>query len=127
MTDVKDLVSIDEGVRGDATMNQFHQLLRVDLVRATPATPTKAATPVKAQVMYSRVNVDDPKQRRNQYVSYSLPSDMIKLGLQFLAAGMTLMVYGDRNVDLSHAVANKLRLHNQDIVVLIRRYMEGLK
>ena len=118
MTDVKDLVSIDEGVRGDATLKQFHQLLRIDLVRATP---------VKAQVMYSRVNVDDPKQRRNQYVSYSLPSDMIKLGLQFLAAGMTLMVYGDHNVDLSHAVANKLRLHNQDIVVLIRRYMEGLK
>ena len=118
MTDIRDLVSIDEGVRGDPTMKQWHQLLRVDLVRGTQ---------VKAQVMLSRIHREDPKNRRNQYISYSLPSDMINLGLQFIAAGMTEMIYGDHNVDLSHAVANKLKLHNQDIVVMIQRYIQGLK
>ena len=118
MTDVRDLVSIDEGVRGDPTMEQWHQLLRIDLVRAKP---------VKAQVMYSMINVDDPKQRRNRYISYSLPTDLFRLGLQFLAAAMTLMYHGDPTVILSHAVKWQMKGQDRQIIKFIQLYTEGLK
>lgn len=118
MTKPSDLVSIDEGVRGDPTMEQWHQLLRVDLVRGAQ---------VKAQVMLSRIHREDPKNRRNQYISYSLPTDLFKLGLQFLAAAMTLMYYGDPSVILSHAVKWQMKGQDKELIKLIQLYMEGLK
>ena len=123
MTDVRDLVTIDDGVRGDDTMKEMYQLLRVDLVRG----PT-----VKAQVLYSRIPKElyfsEKRKRMNVgYISYSNQGDLFKLARLCFAAGMALMFNGLHNIDLKNATRVQLHAQIPRIKELTESYMKGLK
>lgn len=118
-------MTIDDGVRGDPTMRLFHQLLRVDLVKAEP---------IKAQILFTRVHRKNPKLSENVgYISYSNQGDLFDLARHFFASGIALMLarsmpfFSSGVVDVKHAVRKNLLTQIEVIVELTELYMKGLK
>lgn len=116
---VSNLVTINTGHVGDRTLREMDQALRVDLVRGDP---------LKTQILFTRRHLANLKQSTNVgYITYSRPGTLFALARDLFAAGMSLILHGDGDADVKHAVAVTMKNQVSEIVLTCKEYLGACK
>ena len=83
MTKVEDLITINDGYRGDRTLKQFDQYIRIDLVNDNPP---------KCQLVFDRRHIEDKsKSKPVAYITYSNINDLVQLATNIYAAAFAIV------------------------------------
>lgn len=86
MTNVEDLITINQGFQGDRTLREFDQYLRVDLV--------KGERP-KCQILFDRRHLQNPRLSKPVgYITFSSVNDVIALASNLYAAAFAMIIDG---------------------------------
>jgi len=83
LTKVEDLITINDGYRGDRTLKQFDQYIRIDLVNDKPP---------KCQLVFDRRHLKDKsKSKPVAYITYSNINDLVQLATNIYAAAFAIV------------------------------------
>lgn len=125
MTTVKDLVTINDGVKADRTLDQFDQWIRIDLVRTIPP---------KCQILFDRRVIHRMSMSKPLgYVSYSSSMDIFKLASNLMAAGVAMHLDAKRREGedpqrfVSDAVKSIILLETEDMIMMAKAYLRVLE
>lgn len=118
-TTVEMLVTINDGIKGDRTLDTMEQFLRVDIIKGRPP---------KCQVLFDRRVVHRMRESKPLgYITYSSSMDVFKLTANIMASGVAMVLAERKERDVVKTVESMLQLQTEEVIMMVKAYLRALE